>query len=91
MVLAAKSATVYDWDDPLIKGVGSLETWVAEVQLEEVIEAVEYLISYCAAVPADPSSPGDVQLRVIEFWAKLEAERLVIWEGAVMSGAAWIV
>ena len=41
------------------------------------------------AVPLDPSSPGAVQLRVTELWVRLEVLRLVIWEGAVVSGAAW--
>ena len=45
MVLAVSPVTVNDWDVPLIKGFGSPLAWVAEVQLDEVIEAAEYLTS----------------------------------------------
>ena len=40
------------------------------------------------ALPVVPSSPGAVQVRVTEFWVRLEVERLVIWLGAVVSGVA---
>ena len=46
MVLAVKADTANDWLVPLVRGVGSPLTRVAEVQLEEVIAAVEYLTSY---------------------------------------------
>jgi ribosomal protein L16/L10AE len=45
VVLAVSPATVNDWEVPLTEGFGSPLAWVAEVQLEEVIEAVEYLMS----------------------------------------------
>ena len=45
MVLAVKPVTANDWLVPLVRGVGSPDAMVAEAQLEEVIEAVEYLIS----------------------------------------------
>ena len=45
MVLAVSPVTANDWDVPLVKGAGSPDAWLADVQLEEVIEAVEYLIS----------------------------------------------
>ena len=43
------------------------------------------------ALPVDPSSPGDVQVRSTDAWARLEVERLVIWDGAVVSATAWTV
>ena len=45
MVLAVRPETVSVWLVPLVKGVGSPDAWVADVQLEEAIEAVEYLTS----------------------------------------------
>ena len=45
MVLAVSPETVNDWDVPLVDGAGSPDACVAEVQLEDVIEAVEYLTS----------------------------------------------
>ena len=45
MVLAVRPATANVWEVPLVKGAGSPDAWLAEVQFEEVIEAVEYLIS----------------------------------------------
>ena len=91
MVEAANPVTVNDWEVPLTRGVGSPVNWVAELQLPLVITEVERLISYVAAVPAVPSSPGDVQLRVIDVWVILGVLRLVIWDGAVVSGAGCTV
>ena len=45
MVLAVSPVTVNDWDDPLVRGFGSPDAWLTDAQLDEVIEAVEYLIS----------------------------------------------
>jgi hypothetical protein len=40
------------------------------------------------AVPVVASSPGEDQLRVTDVWARLDADRLVIWEGGVVSEGA---
>jgi hypothetical protein len=37
------------------------------------------------AVPTVPSSPGDVQERVIEFWAMFDDDKLEIAAGGVIS------
>ena len=91
MVLAVRLVTVNDWDAPLVKGLGSSDAWVADGQLESLINEVEYLISYWLAVPIVPSSPGAVQVRVIDVCAMLDVERLVIWEGGVVSERVWTV
>jgi hypothetical protein len=45
VVLADSPVKTYDWLVPLIKGVGSPEAWLAELQLESFIKEVEYLMS----------------------------------------------
>jgi hypothetical protein len=60
---------------------------VAEDQFPELMLDVEYLTSYEAAVPLLPSSPGAVQLRVIELDVGLLVVRLVTAAGGVVSVA----
>jgi len=52
---------------PATAGAGSPKTWVAKAKLlPAVIGDVEYRRSYEVAVPTAPSSPGAVQVTVIE-------------------------
>ena len=71
---------------PAAFGVASPVTAVAWLKLVSLIVAVEYLRSYDVGVPAFPSSPGDVQVTVIEVTPAADAARLVTADGADVSG-----
>jgi len=76
---------------PNALGKGSPVTCVAEAQFELSILDSEYRISYWDAVPVIPSSPGAVQVIVIEFVVGLPAARFSIVDGGVVSGTVAVI
>ena len=71
---------------PAAPGTGSSDTCDILFQLASLIVEVEYRISYVAAVPVTPSSPGAVQCRLTVLSSRLYAHRSVIAEGGFVSG-----
>jgi hypothetical protein len=86
VVLGVRPETTLFCDVPAIRGVGSADTWVAELNwVSFVIADVEYLRSYDVAVPVLPSSPGDVHVTVIESDVAADRDRDTD-DGEVVSG-----
>jgi len=71
---------------PAIVGVGSPVVCVAELKFVDVMVEVEYLKSYCVAVPVFVLSPGAVQVKEQELFVQELTDKFEIAEGAIMSG-----
>lgn len=90
-MLDVKEPMERDSEDPAIFGAEGLEIRVAEEKFASVSTNVAYLISYDAAVPLFPSSPGEVHERVAEFEVTPEEDKLFTAEGAVVSGGVNVI
>ena len=85
-VFGVNPLTVTDWEVPAAAGVGVPVTAVADVKFAAVITAVEYRISYSAAVPVAPSSPGAVQVNCTEVVVTVPTARIAAAGAVVSSG-----
>ena len=85
MVKGDKPITLNVSSAPAGCGAGSSSHCAAASQLASVISEVEYLMSYSAAVPTFPSSPGAVHFKVTLSPVRIKIAKSVTAAGALES------